>query len=728
MSDHNNYLGDLLEVAGISQDEMAAHLGLSQSQVSRYAKNSEDVSVKFYRAWEAYCGKVVSGKALDVGDPLDEINRRRELIENYCKVAPSVPADFPIDQLENGRSLLKTENLLEGIRRISRKPRLGLFGRFDMGKSRLANLLMGGDSLPSSYQPATSIACLVRHIDDKPDWQPELVWIFNAGFDLNRPDSEKHCQAHRLIGGGYEVLKEHGTHSGRKTPQFEDAASAVVYIDSPFLKGCDIIDLPGYKHEKSDDKRAEMAQQISDIIIYVSTAQGFMDGHDRSYLTQLIRNLPPVESAENGLQPLCNLFVVATRADIAKDSIGDILDKASSYSFDGIGDELRQRGGVLGVPIDETSYRSRFFTYSAEDLSLRKKLENSLHDLLTNIIPQNISAKMQSSMLQTKKAGTKSLQALVDTIQETLDHREQAHQEINKIVKQEPQRINTKNTHEQKIIEFIQELKKDSVSDVKETCSMWINAELVEDIIKNRYDDKKKATELAPTLIVERLQQRLGQKMKEKSERLSSEVDAFLSGYDISINESDVLKDSWDFNAKGAFAGALAGLGTFGALATWASVVAAGSNLGGYILAAKIVSALSALGISVGGTATVASVMSILGGPITIAAGIAVMTATIAASIFGDSWQKKLAKKMCKGMRENNIEEKITQNFNNFWDNTEKAFKHAAKETEEDFQRKLASLQEIAFNTNVDVLKQHLGAATELKDFFAGIPWRRIAQ
>jgi len=196
MSDHNNYLGDLLEVAGISQDEMAAHLGLSQSQVSRYAKNSEDVSVKFYRAWEAYCGKVVSGKALDVGDPLDEINRRRELIENYCKVAPSVPADFPIDQLENGRSLLKTENLLEGIRRISRKPRLGLFGRFDMGKSRLANLLMGGDSLPSSYQPATSIACLVRHIDDKPDWQPELVWIFNAGFDLNRPDSEKHCQAH----------------------------------------------------------------------------------------------------------------------------------------------------------------------------------------------------------------------------------------------------------------------------------------------------------------------------------------------------------------------------------------------------------------------------------------------------------------------------------------------------------------------------------------------------
>lgn len=734
MSDKDHYLGDLLEVAGISQERMATHLGLSQSQVSRHAKNSEDVSVKIYKAWEKYCGKAASGKALDVGDPMEDINQRAELIENYCKVAPEVPEGFPVDQLENGRKLLKTTHLIEGIRRVSRKPRLGLFGRFDMGKSRLANLLIGGDSLPSSYQPATSIACLVRHIDDKPDWQPELVWIFNAGFDLNNQDNKEHCLAHRLIGGGYEMLREHGTHSGRKTPQFEDAAFAVVYVDSPFLKGCDIIDLPGYKHKESDDKRAEMAQKISDIVVYVSLAQGFMDGHDRSYLAQLTRNLPTFESAKNGLPPLSNLFVVATRADMAKDSVEEILDKGASYSFDGIGDELQERGEKSGVPIDEASFRSRFFTYSAEDLSLRKDLDKSLHDLLTNIAPQNISAEMQSYILQAKEAGTKSLQVLIGTIQATLDHREQARREIENIIEQEPQRVNTIKTHEKKITNFIQELKKESACDVKEICSHWMNADLVEEIINVRYNKKtdkngkKKAMELASAHIVEQLQQHIGREIKKKSERLSLEVDAFLSSYETSMDESGTLKNSWDFNAKGAFAGALAGLGTFGALATWASVVAAGSNLGGYILAAKIVSALSAMGISVGGTATVATVMSLLGGPVTIAAGIAVAAAAITAAIVGDSWQKKLAKKICKGMREHNIEEKITQNLNSYWDDTEKAFKHAAKETEKDFQRKLSSLKEIAFNTNVDVLKQHLGAATEIKDFFAGIPWKRIEQ
>lgn len=728
MPNQDHYLGELLEVAGISQEEMAKHLGLSQSQVSRYAKNSEDVSVKVYKAWEAYCGKVVSGKGLDIGSPLDEINQRKELIQNYCEVAPEVPEDFPVDQLENGKNLLDTSSLLEGIRRVARKPRLGLFGRFDMGKSRLANLLMGGDNLPSSYQPATSIACLVRHIEDKPDWQPELVWIFDKEFDLDRPDDKEHCQAHRIIGGGYEVLREHGTHSGSKNLQIKDAASAVVYIDSPFLKGCDIIDLPGYKHKGEDDKRAEMAHRISDIVVYVSMAQGFMDGHDRSYLAQLIRNLPPLESADNGFPPLCNLFVVATRADMAKDSIEDVLDTAASYSFDSIDDELRQRGDSVGVPIDEESFRSRFFTYSAEDLSLRKNLENSLRDLLANMAPQSTLAQMQSSILQAKEAGTKNLQALITTIQETLDHREQARQEIERIIEQEPQRIAEKKLQEKKITEFIQELKSETVSDIKDACDIWMDVDRVERTIKDRYDDKKKATELAPTYVVEQIQKHVGERVKKKSERLSSEVDAFLSSYDISLKDSGALKNSWEFNAKGAFAGALAGFGTFGALATWASVVAAGSNLGGYILAAKIVSALSALGISVGGTATVATVMSMLGGPITIAAGIAVLTAAIAASIFGDSWSKKLAKKICKSMRENNIEEKITQNLNGFWDDTQKAFEHAAKETEEDFQRKLISLQEIAFNTNVDVLKQHLATANEMKAFFVGIPWKRIAQ
>lgn len=71
--------------------------------------------------------------------------------------------------------------------------------------------------------------------------------------------------------------------------------------------------------------------------------------------------------------------------------------------------------------------------------------------------------------------------------------------------------------------------------------------------------------------------------------------------------------------------GAVASLTTFGALATWASIVAAGSNLGAYLLVPTVVSFLSSIGVSVGGTAAAASIVAVLGGPITIGIGIAVV-------------------------------------------------------------------------------------------------------
>ncbi|HYW18192.1 MAG TPA: hypothetical protein VE956_02585, partial [Nodularia sp. (in: cyanobacteria)] len=68
------------------------------------------------------------------------------------------------------------------------------------------------------------------------------------------------------------------------------------------------------------------------------------------------------------------------------------------------------------------------------------------------------------------------------------------------------------------------------------------------------------------------------------------------------------------FDTKGAFLGGIAGLGAYGALAAWAAGL---GNLGSYILVAKLVSLLSALGISIGGgTAAVISFVAAIGGPI----------------------------------------------------------------------------------------------------------------
>ncbi|MFC0337613.1 Helix-turn-helix [Kushneria avicenniae] len=722
-------LEGLRKAAGISQAEMASYLEISQSQVSRYEKDPDEVPLKIFRKWQAFCGHISSNRSLDLGehDPMAEIDNRIELINDYLDAHPIPPSDFSMDHLERDSDVASIDHLRETISRVGRKPRVGLFGRFDMGKSRLANMLMGGDSLPAQYQPTTSIACLIRHMDDKPEWQPENVWIMDSGFDLDRPDDEKHCNAHRLVGGGYEALSDHGTHSknGVKHTR-KDAAAAIVYVRSDFLKGCDLIDLPGYQNHEDDDQRAEMAQRIADVIIYVSLAAGFMNEQDRGYLAQLTRHLPAFETPMNGLPPLRNLMVVATRADIAGNEPNKLLEMACRNTFDGIGETLQDRGEQLGVSLSRDDFLNRFFTYSADSPSFRKDFENDLVELLADIAPQRILENLDRIVRDAKASNARSCDGIIESITGRLDNRERAQQEIKSVLDNEDERIERKNEHESKVLRLIESLKRESLLEASNIYRKHTDVDYIENIIKHRYENKKQAKELAPTYIVEQIQRALDNNLKKKAERLRIEVDSFLDQYQTAIGKDSNLNDSWNFNAKGAFIGALAGFGTFGALATWASVVAAGSNLGGYILAAKIVSMLSSIGISLGGTGTVMSLISLLGGPITIAVGIGIAVGAVIAFIAGDSWERSLAKRIAKGLDKENAMGVITKQLNGFWDDTKKAFEHAASETEKDFKKKLKSLSHIAFNTNVEILKEHLVFVRELRDFFAGIPWKSI--
>lgn len=720
-------LEGLRKAAGISQAEMARYLEVSQSQVSRYEQDPEDVPMKVFRKWQEFCGHISSNRSLDLGvtDPMEEVNARLALINSYLDTHPAPPEGFSMDQLEKDSDVVSIDHLRETIQRVGRKPRVAIFGRFDMGKSRLANMLMGGDSLPAQYQPTTSITCLIRHIDDKPDWQPENVWIMDKGFDLDNPDDEKHCQAHRLIGGGYETLREYGTHAQDGSERiFEDAAAAVVYVRSDFLKGCDLIDLPGYQHHEGDDQRAEMAKRIADVVIYVSLAAGFMNEQDRGYLAQLTRQLPAFESPDNGLPPLRNLLVVATRADIAGENSDQILDKACRNTFDGIGDTLQDRGKELGVPLTCSELRDRFFTYSADRHADRERFESDLRDLLASLAPQRVLESLNQLIRKAKSSNTRSCDGLIESIQGSLDHRERAQQEISSVLAEEPERVAKRDQQEKVILDLIDTLKHESLTQADQIYSRHSDVQRIEELIKERYKDKKEAKELAPTYIVEQLQRAIDVNIQAKAKRLGNEVEAFLQQYQAAIGADSALVGKWNFNAKGAFIGALAGLGTFGALATWASVVAAGSNLGGYILAAKIVSMLSSIGISVGGTGTVMAVISALGGPVTIAVGIGVAVGVVFAMLAGDSWQRKLAKQIAKGLEKEGARKTIQEELTKFWSDTREAFKHAATETEKDFLKKLESLRRIAFDTNVDTLKTHLTFVKELRDFFAGIPWK----
>jgi hypothetical protein len=98
----------------------------------------------------------------------------------------------------------------------------------------------------------------------------------------------------------------------------------------------------------------------------------------------------------------------------------------------------------------------------------------------------------------------------------------------------------------------------------------------------------------------------------------------------------------------------------------------------------------------------------------------------VASMIFGDSWQKKLAKKARASLLKHDPETAIQKQLEQYWDATTDAFVQAVAAIELEFSLKLESLRTLAFSTSPEEIEAELNFARELRDFFGGMPWRSI--
>ena len=704
--------------AKINQADMATFLGVSQSQVSRYEQDPDSVPAGIVRKWNEICGAMASVKGLEIDDPRLELQGRIKLMTDYAAVEPhrgSIPEEkLPVTASE----------FLKSVQVTAKKPRVGVFGQFDAGKSRLLNVLLGGNRLPTSYQPATSIVCLLRHMNDKPEWQAEDVWLMSKGFNLDMAGDKDHCLKHKMFAGGYESLSQYGTHTG--TGKEQNAFAATVYVDSPLLLAADFVDLPGYGHSADDKDRAEMAQKMVDVLIYAAPANGFMNQHDLTNLSVLIRNLPVFEDSNGNAAPMRNLFIVATHAHHMNQpgELMAILDSAAARSYKHLDNAVADRVLQANAPITLKDFQSRFFTFSADDTSIRHALEQDLKDLLTAATPASTLYQLQKHVLLAKSQATSSCGQWIARLQMALDEREKAQAEITAIQKDEPNRLRKKQTHEQKINGLITNFANESSAFIGKTFAERANALAIEAMIKSRYDNKKEAQQLAATYLIDTIQKSINDGVRVKSNELGEEIDVFLDGYGPAINKDSLQAGGWDFNARVAFMSAMSGIGTIGALAAWASIAAAGSNLGAYILIGQVVGWLSSIGISVGSAGTVMAFVSSIGGPITLGIAAAVAVTWAVFSLFGDSWETKLAKKIHDGLIKQRAERQMCDGVAKYWADTKNAFEIAVTKTEADYQSKLKSLHILAFTTKREEIETELKFAKETRDFFAGMPWR----
>ncbi|OCQ89056.1 DNA-binding protein [Nostoc sp. MBR 210] len=739
--------------AGMGQVQVAEILGISHEEVSRYEDAPDTLPmgllVKWLAIFEVDIVTAMSAplpplKGIDPGSPYTELYHQLNSLNQYID---SIPL---IDKLDIPTPPATPNDFREQIKYYRKKPNLVLTGGFDAGKSHLANALLGSKSLPTGYQPATRVITFVRHIEDRPVWFTKDVLIFNEEFwlkdekgkqiiDVQLLDDQQRCEKYCIQAGSFDFLQKYGVHG-----ENEDVAAhaAVVYMNASILKACNLIDLPGYADQpdeiSKDVEKANSAAQIADILLYASQAKRHIDGQDMIRLGNLLKSLPAPENECSNFPTLGNLFIVATHADpsISNDELQNISYIAAKRLYKNLTETvLERRREQTKRNITEEVVRKRFFTFWSERPNRCQVLFDELTKILSEFLPQARMCRIDREMKAIKEDNTKKYLSLIDAYEKSIADIELQHlqqEQLKFLENHELVRQEEANNKRKSVLNRIDELKRNTKISFQEYFNKTLSTDSVEAIIRTHYDFEKEAKEYLPSYLIEKLQNYLEDVIKSNAEDFKTEIDTFLGGYQNYKEEYQNYKNwNFDFDSYGAFfTGAFAGLGSFGALAVWALANLGG--FGGYILIAKFVSFLSALGIGFGfsgGTAGIMAFVASIGGPIVLgiglSVGIAITVAGVVWSFLTESWQKRLAKQIVKCFNEQKVCEKFIEGIDQFWQDTATSFEKGADAVESEWQKYLVHLHEIN-SPNLESkerIQEILRILEAGKDFFSNIPW-----
>lgn len=288
---------------GWTREEIAAKLEITVSELSNYEKGNKKIS-------QSLLENLIGGTGLTASDVLTDSKVKRYGAENITPFntwKPSKTAKNNLTEyIREGLSSIDDSDVKIEIKKIEllskslKKPKVAFAGFSDAGKSTIINVLLGIEHLPAKWTPTTSIAVYIKHTSDRPEFIKENVWIFGnyrgETWSDNWLNDEKYTKNFLLASGDYNILEQYGTHQS-ESETAKEACAAVVFIDSPLLEVCDILDLPGFGANTEDDALQIMNTQKNrtDILIYLSTANSFLQEMDTSYLNCCINALNPIE-------------------------------------------------------------------------------------------------------------------------------------------------------------------------------------------------------------------------------------------------------------------------------------------------------------------------------------------------------------------------------------------------------------------------------------------------
>lgn len=744
-------LTELRKKAGLTQKALAERLGVTQTQVSKYEATG-NIPTNLWKPWAYALGCTVDDllpdyqpdegeKIFDFDNSLyGPLTKKLNLLLQYIDGSPHL-----IEESRDVSISPTVEQFGDRVIAFKEKPWVVLTGHFDAGKSHLCNFYLEGDRLPTGYRPVTKFPTFIRHIDDRPkEWFKEDLWLMKPGF-LTDPEfapekwnDKEYCEKYRDLAGSWDTLQQHATLKDENNNSDEGAVLA--FVDAPLLHSCVLVDLPGYDDKVTNHEVVDRLGRLASILLYLCPAQGFLDEGDLTCLGHLLRAIPRYKEIDKNFPTLGNLFIIASHSHpgIKQDQLEErILEGGSKSFYEHFKGNLLPTLSSGGQSISREDIQARFFSFYQEIPGRRKRLEEDLKLLLGKHMPLIRKTIVNQGILKFKKEAPNIYAKEIDKYEKMLRDMEEAKRLCETLEKEEPKR---KKRHDREVKRIEQEFiafRDEDLKNLRTVFKKETKVEKLEAMIEKRYkSDKKKAQEQASAYVFEEIQSKVEHFRVPLVDKTSNLIKEFVENYNKEIGKlgsGGIGESSTPFDTRGAFVGGLAALSTLGALGAWAATL---GNLGGYVIVTKGVSALSALGISfatTGGTAGVTGFVSAIGGPITLALGLAVAVGAFISWLFGESWERRLAKKIKDVFEKEDVLSKFEDTIKAFWRETRTAFKKGADSLDKQCKNYLKELKEIknAFEDKQEedpdrqACEKKVESCKEIKSFFAAIPWRR---
>ena len=604
---------------------------------------------------------------------------------------------------------LKLDNFFEEVeiflKSFKKKPVIGFFGHFDVGKSTLVNTVINQNVLPARYTPATCLINLVAHVEDRPSSISVSVAVFRKDFNFYMLHDSDHVAQHLIEEGDISLLNRLGVHNYDENT-VNEAYVAMVFSAADILRHVWLLDTPGDLNstDDSDTKKALGSVELADGIVFVSSHVGFFKESDLGIAVNVIRLRPPAKPDE-----ITNHLLLVQSHCHSEISTEEVLD-VGRLTFRRIKRQLddllfnswKDDGYIESVPSEEELIaRVQPFWRENEDFRTQTLVKiNNMAEYLVACHEKVVADRIEEAL--SRLAGT--LYNAVDVLEVS---KKSVVERINEI---EAQIDQFREESEKLVIRFenlIVSCGPRKFSDV-ESMINYFESETSEDglvrIIERTYGDDKKAAQAEIgnyvgqlfTVRVESILKKSGKPVSDKVEELLKQwqrATPSIQKAQVKVGVGDIDNVS-AFDSNAAFASGLIGLGALGAMSLYVSSAIA-SNLGAYILIGHVAGWLTSLGL-VGSVTTVTSFVAAIGGPITIGIGLTAAIGGLAYRLIGGSWQRRLAKQVIAQIREKNVWDRVEKPINDFWDSTEKAISSGLRETRLQTEQHIDSLRKDA--------------------------------